>query len=66
MKHLCSLAVLEEIQIMKNLIKDTWLAGVMLISSILGKKKKTKSVEIHAEDYHTDETATKKNESNNV
>jgi len=55
---------------MKNLIKDTWLAGVMLFGSLLGKQNNTKTVEVHAEDLHPsadNSTAkTTKNESKNV
>jgi len=55
---------------MKNLIKDTWLAGLMLFSSLLGKKNNTKAVEVHAEDLHpsvdNSTEKTTKIESNNV
>lgn len=59
---------------MRNFIKDTWLAGLMLFSSLLGKKNSSKTIEVNAEDYHSDtnqitetETGTNtKNEEKNV
>ncbi len=37
---------------MRNFIKDTWLAGLMLFGFLKSKNNNTKAVEVIAEDYH--------------
>ena len=42
---------------MKNLIKDTWLAGLMLFGFLKSRGNKTKAVEVIAEDHHPNKSA---------
>lgn len=41
---------------MKNLIKDTWLAGLMLFGFLKSQGNNTKAVEVIAEDHHPDKS----------
>ena len=41
---------------MRNLIKDTWLAGLMLFIFLKNKGTKTRAVDVIAKDHHPDKS----------